>query len=118
MSTISAIHSTTFVSATTKLDPGVALQPAVRSGTIPQHVLSGMHKAGVAFQPYERSSIDAAGVFAAGLNAQRVSSRKPTGKSSDVAQLDKAEALAQDAFRRVSDPNANFADKLRAQEEI
>src|SRR4051812_4015866 len=39
-------------------------------------------------------------------------------KAYEVAQLDKAEALAQDAYKRANAPNANHTDKLEAQEEM
>jgi hypothetical protein len=39
-------------------------------------------------------------------------------KTYEVAQLGKAEALAQDAYKRAHAPNANHTDKLEAQEEM
>jgi len=66
-------------------------------GRIPNHVLDGYAQAG--------------NQFTSGLGGT-------LKKFGETSQLDKAEHLAEDAYKKSSDPNANFVDKLQAQDEM
>ena len=83
------------------------------AGRIPQNVLAGLDKA-ASVRHAERPQLPGpvTRAFPGWGFGWTISN------PSKVADLDQAESMAQDAFAKFTNPNANFVDKLRAEEEM
>jgi len=109
---LSEVRSTVLSPATPMLNTNAAVKP-VTTGTIPQNVLQGLNKAGDLFPKHTlslKTAIDPD--FALGHIDW-----KNIGKVFNVAQLDQAEAMTQEAFKKASAPGASNLDKILAQQE-
>jgi hypothetical protein len=102
VSKLNSMVPASFSSGEFKL-PDIVGKPYGNVADAAAKVVAGMETAGDIFSKCGKVS---------GLPTSQTPSQK------DVAQLDRAEALARDAFKRVMNPNANFVDKLEAQEEM
>ncbi len=106
--------------------PEPQLKPAEDAGTvagrIPDEVLAGINKAAQQQDQLDPQVASLNSVAVPWLNQRRMEGVVVTtikaAEQSEVAQLDKAEALAQDAFQRATNPNANFVDRLQALDEL